>query len=708
VGEKRSGLICDEYHSQKKRLPVGIHGQSADFLINDFIFVLLRYFGLEEHNSMSLVDLKELAQRESERVEWKDHVADIEDIIKTAVAFANDYSNLGGGYIVCGAKEINDEHGFQKLLETGLSSSQLKEIEGKFLSDLTTKVSPAIVPLTEEIPVSEGKRILVFIIPGSKHAHSYRPSSKDSQTYYVRIGRSTREARNSILRELLILKKELEPWDKRINNLATTDEIDLIVLREYLQEMRVWDPGKSLEDYLTEQNRISVFVPPLAEREKMTQILRPHNFALLLFSSDPLKYFKGAYTIFSIYKGVDRSEPTAERHEITGGIVQQARKCIELLNTEAYTAFDKLDDIPNQLKYPSRAVQEAVVNSIVHRDYEIEQPCRITVFSDRIEIFSPGSLPRAIDKEKFLEGTATPFWRNQSLAYFFNKLQLAQAEGQGIPTIIRTMREEGCPDPVFQIGQESLICILPAHPRHALLKELHAAQNDIILGKHEQASNRVMDILKNDSYNFRAIDLLCEISNLMDKPFLLVNFLVDQNISFEKLNASTITNIVDVISRVKEYPELNELSERLMSFAHSVALEEKQIERIAISMKRMGQSEELIKFVDSSIGKNKALARNVTLLENRARAKMDLAKICMDTGRNREKYKNAETRAQAWENARRFLEESERDLNQALENVTGYVETEYIRKDLAFLEKMKKLAQKPVKRKKLVVRKKRD
>jgi len=145
-----------------------------------------------------------------------------------------------------------------------------------------------------------------------------------------------------------------------------------------------------------------------------------------------------------------------------------------------------------------------------------------------------------------------------------------------------------------------------------------------------------------------------------------------------------------------------------MSFAHSVALEEKQIERIAISMKRMGQSEELMKFVDSSIGKNKALARNVTLLENRARAKMDLAKICMDTGRNREKYKNAETRAQAWENARRFLEESERDLNQALENVTGYVETEYIRKDLAFLEKMKKLAQKPVKRKKLVVRKKRD
>ncbi len=74
----------------------------------------------------SIVNLKELSQRESERVEWKENVADIEDIIKTSVAFANDFSNLGGGYIVCEAKEAKDEHGFQKLIETGLISSRLK------------------------------------------------------------------------------------------------------------------------------------------------------------------------------------------------------------------------------------------------------------------------------------------------------------------------------------------------------------------------------------------------------------------------------------------------------------------------------------------------------------------------------------------------------------------------------------------------------
>lgn len=44
------------------------------------------------------IDLKELAYRESEQVEWKENVADINDVIQTAVAFANDYSNLGWIY----------------------------------------------------------------------------------------------------------------------------------------------------------------------------------------------------------------------------------------------------------------------------------------------------------------------------------------------------------------------------------------------------------------------------------------------------------------------------------------------------------------------------------------------------------------------------------------------------------------------------------
>ncbi len=79
------------------------------------------------------VDLKELAGRESERIEWKENVADIHSIVKTAVAFANDFSNLGGGYIVCGAKEVKDTFGFQTVEFVGLDSSRLKKLRDSFL-----------------------------------------------------------------------------------------------------------------------------------------------------------------------------------------------------------------------------------------------------------------------------------------------------------------------------------------------------------------------------------------------------------------------------------------------------------------------------------------------------------------------------------------------------------------------------------------------
>ena len=409
---------------------------------------------------MHRIDLSELFKRESERVEWKENVANIENVVKTAVAFANDYSNLGGGYIVCGAKETKDNYGFQKLEQIGLSSQKFKEIENKVLSDLREKVFPSVVALIDEIPVNEDKRILVFIIPGTHEAHSYRSSGKDTATYYVRIGRETREARNGVLRELLVRKNKIEPWDKRINAASSVDDIDLLALREYLKEMFLWDARKVIEDYISATEQISSFAPPLAGIEMLSGKLKPRNFSLLLFCSDPLKFFSGAYTLVSVYNGTDRSEPNAERYELTGNIVDQARKAIQLMQTQVHTVFDKNSSTPNQLNYPIRAVQEAVINAIVHRDYEIDQPTRVTVFSDRIEIYSPGALPRTIDKSKFLTGRATPFWRNQALAFFFNKFQLAQAEGQGIPTIFRTMKEEGCPIPKFEIGENSLTCIL--------------------------------------------------------------------------------------------------------------------------------------------------------------------------------------------------------------------------------------------------------
>src|SRR5262249_10651694 len=160
-----------------------------------------------------------------------------------------------------------------------------------------------------------------------------------------------------------------------------------------------------------------------------------------------------------------------------------------------------------------RALYEALGNALAHRDYELTDPTRITVFGDRIEVLSPGPLPVGVDPQAFREGRAEPRWRNQALAWFFSRLQLAQAEGQGIPTIFRVMREEGSPAPILESGQMRVLCVLPAHPRYAALQDLRLVEQAIALGELKQAKDLVQRILTRDGMNYRAVQLLAEVQH---------------------------------------------------------------------------------------------------------------------------------------------------------------------------------------------------
>ena len=162
-----------------------------------------------------VIELRELARRENEQTEWKENVADIDDVVATLCAFANDLQNLGGGYVVCGAKEAKDEHGFPILVRSGLTANRLKEIEGTVLVRCRERVSPPIAPLVEELESGDPeRRILVFVQPATGTAHSFR-RGHDGAKHFVRVSRSTIEARNGLLRDLLVRKGVQEAWDRR-------------------------------------------------------------------------------------------------------------------------------------------------------------------------------------------------------------------------------------------------------------------------------------------------------------------------------------------------------------------------------------------------------------------------------------------------------------------------------------------------------------
>jgi hypothetical protein len=424
-------------------------------------------------------------------------------------------------------------------------------------------------------------------------------------------------------------------------------------------------------------------------------VLHPRNFTLLLFGKKNAVTlnFPDAHIVFSVYSGTDRSVPTAERHILTGSIIEQARKSVALLNAQAYTAFDKTNAKPNQVKYPIRALQEAVVNAIVHRNYEIPEPVRITVFSDRVEIMSPGELHWGVDKDKFLSGKASPKWRNQSFAYLFNKLQLAQSEGQGIPTIFRTMKEEGCPTPTFEIGTDSITCVLPAHPRHRIVRELQEIQDKIILGKLDEAKQQTLSLLDTDLYNFRTLDLYCEIVAKQKRPQEIYDFIRNRNLDFYALNPNTLINIAEILTFQREDKHYELLANRILSIALSGRIEESQVVKAVVNLKKVGEPAEVIKFIGEAFLKYPSLTNNATLYEKRATAKMDLAKKCIRTGRDAKS--NPKTKARAWELCRQLLEEAEKDLSRALDLVDNPSEKFFIESHISFLEKMKKASQKP-------------
>ena len=637
------------------------------------------------------INLSELASRESQTVEWKENVADISKVIKTIVAFANDFLNLGGGYVVCGAMETKDEHGFAKVEYIGLTPKRLLEVKDEVINTCYNpgKVSPPIIPKVDEInvPGDESRKVLMFTVDATGNAHTFKTGKGENYkpTYFVRIDSHTRAATNGIQRELLRRKGQLEPWDRRINQQTSINDLDQISLRQYLQDMRLWNPNKTIDQYLSDKEKIEEFIPPLMGKLGVDKPLHPKNFTLLVFGKDQSLCSDGAYSIFATFKSEDRSQPLGEVQWIKGTIVEQAKKLIELLNIESTIAIDKdSQDGPNQIKYPTIALKEAVVNALVHRDYEIDQPTRITVFSDRVEIYSPGGLPFNVNEEKFKKGEATASWRNQSLGRIFSLLQLAQHLGSGIPRIIRSMEEEGCPPPIFEVESDSITCILPAHPRHQMMKRISEIESDIVIKNYQSALKKVTQILEEDVHNYRALELYAEINKLLETPVKVFDFLKGQQIDFEQVRSVTLITISEVLSLIENSVEAVELSELLLRKALRGRLEEKQLIRVGVTLKKLGDNKGVVDFVTNILNDNPPLKTNAGLLQLRARAAMNLAKICKEQIDNKKIKLNLNNKAK--QDMKRYLSLAEKDLNLALENVQSFVEEDWLSRDLEYFK----------------------
>ena len=100
--------------------------------------------------------------------------------------------------------------------------------------------------------------------------------------------------------------------------------------------------------------------------------------------------------------------------------------------------------------YPEEAVREAVINSIIHRDYRSASDTIVKVFDDRIELYNPGRLPPGLTMDDLLSGNYVSRPRNRQIVMMFKEAGIIEKYGSGIKRIRVAMEQGGCPEPKFE------------------------------------------------------------------------------------------------------------------------------------------------------------------------------------------------------------------------------------------------------------------
>ncbi|GAB4570394.1 MAG: hypothetical protein Tsb0020_25110 [Haliangiales bacterium] len=409
-------------------------------------------------------DIDTLLSKEGLQVEWKKNVADVGDVVRTLSAFANDFSQAGRGWVICGIEEQRDPHGFPKPHKIGLKIDRYQELRHKVIDWCHRYVRPAISPKIHEYEVTghPDRRLLVFEIAASEQSH-WVDSSKDGTSMWYRIDSHTRRAPHDVITALMRAKGESPPFLTEACPGATVADLDQNLINKLLAPFELPRP---IDDYLAPGVKIDARTPPLVVTDNSSESGVPTRLAVLLGCREPDRFLLQANAVLAVYDGDTKSSGHSQRFDLGGPLTSLIKDVLNKLRPHIGYDVDKAalvtDGRQNQPRYARRAIEEAVVNAFVHRDYAADDPVRIDVFTDRIEIWSPGGLARSIDGTHLAEGKVVPSWRNTELISVMLQHGLVQELGQGLTTIIEKSLEVTRKRPEFRNENGWFGVVLPA------------------------------------------------------------------------------------------------------------------------------------------------------------------------------------------------------------------------------------------------------
>ncbi|AVP97747.1 hypothetical protein C7S18_11300 [Ahniella affigens] len=443
---------------------------------------------------INLQDLLYFQGVESSRVEFKaswneDFTRD--QVIRTICAYANDFQNLNGGYIVIGVAEAD---GAAVLPPKGLTPAELDEAQ-RWIRGRCNTIDPVYQPVFSP-EVVDGKHLLVIWVPGSQIRPHRAPedSSRGAQRrYYIRIESSSVDAdRQPELKTQLMQLTARVPFDDRRALQASVLDIRETKVREFLH-----DVGSGLVE---EQDTRSLY-RSLRVAEPVNGHDAPRNIGLLFFSQDPEQWFPGAR--IEVVQFADDAAGNLLEEKTFGKrpIHEQLRECLSYLESLSARLIQKLprtSKASHWVSFPSLALREALVNAVYHRSYEgVTEPIKVYLYSDRLEIISyPGPAPGI--EQAHLDGKSpippVPA-RNRRVGELLKELRLAEGRGTGIPKVRRAMTQNGSDPPRFDFDADRSYfrVTLPAHPEYQAILAIQDVANLRAVGDNAGALRRLQE-----------------------------------------------------------------------------------------------------------------------------------------------------------------------------------------------------------------------
>ena len=171
------------------------------------------------------------------------------------------------------------------------------------------------------------------------------------------------------------------------------------------------------------------------------------NAGVLFFAREPRHFFNQAYVTCLLFKGTVKVH-VLDRKDFDGGIVADIEDSLRFVERNTRTAYkiEKLqrEDIP---EYPMEALREAITNAVMHRDWFIDGAnVFVEIFSDRIEVSSPGGLPKGMNLKDLGHKSVR---RNSLIADLLHRIAFIEKAGTGIKRMRDGARDKGYPEPEF-------------------------------------------------------------------------------------------------------------------------------------------------------------------------------------------------------------------------------------------------------------------